>query len=132
MTTTKRRHASGGRRVRARLVENQNDEFLANDGRPNRRTGFWKTPAAAISSASHPSQRKSAAPALEDGEMEHWVLATLFATGSEPRDVYINTSFVTKMERVDNHTEVEFSSGTQISVRELPHKLIGHKPDRVG
>jgi hypothetical protein len=64
--------------------------------------------------------------------MEHWVLATLFATGSEPRDVYINTSFVTKMERVDNHTEIEFSSGTQISVTELPHKLIGHKPDRIG
>jgi hypothetical protein len=27
---------------------------------------------------------------------------------------------------------VEFSSGTQIRVTELPHKLIGHKPDRVG
>ena len=65
---------------------------------------------------------------FEDGEMERWVLATLFAT--EPRDVYINVLFVTKMERVGDHTEVEFSSGTKISVMELPHRLIGHKPDR--
>ena len=62
--------------------------------------------------------------------MERWVLATLFASGSEPRDVYINMLFVTKMEWVDNHTEVEFSSGTQINVIEPPHKLIGHMPDR--
>ena len=62
--------------------------------------------------------------------MERWVLATLFASGSVPRDVYINMLFVTKMERVDNHTEVEFSSGTQVRVTELPHNLIGHKPDR--
>jgi hypothetical protein len=48
---------------------------------------------------------------LEDGEMERWVLATLFASGSEPRDVYINVLFLTKMERVGDHTEVEFSSG---------------------
>ena len=67
---------------------------------------------------------------LEDGEMERWVLATLFASGGEPRDVYINVLFVTKMERVGDHTEVEFSSGTKISVMELPHRLIGHKPDR--
>ena len=67
---------------------------------------------------------------IEDGEMERWVLATLFASGSEPRDVYINVLFVTKMERVGDHTEVEFSSGTKISVMELPHRLIGHKPDR--
>jgi hypothetical protein len=67
---------------------------------------------------------------IEDGEMERWVLATLFASGSEPRDVYINVLFVTKMERVRDHTEVEFSSGTKISVMELPHRLIGHKPDR--
>jgi hypothetical protein len=51
-------------------------------------------------------------------------------SGSEPRDVYINVLFVTKMERVRDHTEVEFSSGTKISVMELPHRLIGHKPDR--
>ena len=52
--------------------------------------------------------------------MERWVLATLFASSGEPRDVYINMLFVTKMERVDNHTEVEFSSGTQVNVKELP------------
>ena len=62
--------------------------------------------------------------------MERWVLATLFASGIEPRDVYINVLFVTKMERVGDHTEVEFSSCTKISVMELPHRLIGHKPDR--
>jgi hypothetical protein len=73
---------------------------------------------------------KIAARHLEDGEMERWVLATLFANSSEPREVYINVLFVTKMERVDDHTEVEFSSGTKISVMELPHRLIGHKPDR--
>ena len=56
--------------------------------------------------------------------MERWVLATLFASGSEPRDVYINVLWV------GDHTEVEFSSGTKISVMELPHRLIGHKPDR--
>jgi hypothetical protein len=67
---------------------------------------------------------------MQEREMDHWVLATLFANGSEPRDVYINLSFVTKMERVDDHTEIEFSSGTLVSVAELPHKLIGHKPDR--
>jgi hypothetical protein len=38
--------------------------------------------------------------------------------------------FVAKMERVDDHTELELSSGTKISVMELPHRLIGHKPDR--
>jgi hypothetical protein len=62
--------------------------------------------------------------------MERWVLATLFASGSAPRDVYMNMLFVTKMERVNNHTEVEFSSGTQINVIEQPQKLIGHMPDR--
>jgi hypothetical protein len=67
---------------------------------------------------------------LKDGEMERWVLATAFASGIEPRDVYINVLFVTKMERVGDHTEVEFSGGTKISVMELPHRLIGHKPDR--
>ena len=56
--------------------------------------------------------------------MERWVLATLFASGSEPRDVYINVLFVTKMERVGDHTEVEFSSGTKISVMELPHSKL--------
>jgi hypothetical protein len=34
--------------------------------------------------------------------MERWVLATLLASSGEPRDVYINMLFVTKMERVDN------------------------------
>ena len=67
--------------------------------------------------------------------MERWVLATLFASGSEPRDVYINVLFVTKMERVDDHTEVEFSSGTKISVMDCRTDLSGtsqivHRPCR--
>ena len=49
--------------------------------------------------------------------MERWVLATLFASSGEPRDVDINMLFVTKMERGHNYTEVEFSSGTQVSVK---------------
>jgi hypothetical protein len=41
---------------------------------------------------------------LEDGEMERWVLATLFASGSEPRDVYINVLFVTRREWAPKRT----------------------------
>jgi hypothetical protein len=36
--------------------------------------------------------------------MERWVLATLFASGSEPRDVYINVLFVTRREWAPKRT----------------------------
>ena len=54
---------------------------------------------------------------MAEGEMERWVRATIHET---KRDVYINLSIATTMERMGDYTVVRFADGTNFEVVEEP------------